>query len=152
MHWPAEACRFRQAQFLRQAILPSAEAAFTPPARLRRVGRDHLHSELFHRSADLRQPMRIDLLAGFAGDKEMAAAIAVQRAEQTFALDYFAQGNHHRAGGFFFHQLRVVDLARGVVQDHQQIVVAIVGKPAMLAAINVQQHARQGPTGPAPPM
>jgi hypothetical protein len=41
-------------------------------------------------------------------------------------------------------RLRVVDLASGVVQDHQQILVAIIGKSGMLAAIDVLQHAREG--------
>jgi hypothetical protein len=39
-------------------------------------------------------------------------------------------------------QLRVVDLAGGVVEDHGQVVPALVLKPLVLAAIDVQQHPR----------
>src|SRR5947199_7875262 len=44
------------------------------------------------------------------------------------------------------HQLRIVDLARGIIQDHNQVIALAVLKPAMLAAINVQQHPRHGPS------
>ena len=70
------------AQLLRQAALPGPEAALAAPARLRRVGRDHLHAQLLQRPAHLRQPLRIDLPPSLRGEQEMAAAIAVQRAEQ----------------------------------------------------------------------
>ena len=75
----------------------------------------------------------------------MAAPIAVQGAEHAFALDHFLQPRHHRQRRFFFHQLRVVDLAGGIVQNHDQVVPALILKPAVSAAIDVQQHARQRP-------
>jgi hypothetical protein len=40
--------------------------------------------------------------------------------------------------------LRVVDLAAGVVQNHDQVIPALVLKPLMPAAINMQQQAGQG--------
>ena len=39
-------------------------------------------------------------------------------------------------------QLRIVDLAGGVVQDHDQTIITIILKPAMLAAVDVQHHTR----------
>lgn len=39
------------------------------------------------------------------------------------------------------HPLRVLDLARGVVDNGNQVVPAVVPKPAVTAAINVQRHA-----------
>jgi hypothetical protein len=72
----------------------------------------------------------------------MAAAVAVQRAKQPLLLNHLAQAGHHGACRFLFHQLRVVDLAGRIVQDHDQVVPPIVLKPAVLAAINVQQHPR----------
>src|SRR3954464_5704047 len=71
--------------------------------------------------------MWIDFLARFPGQKETAATVAVQSAEQAFALDHLTQGAHHRTRGFFF----------------DQMVVAVVGEPAMLAATHLQQHTRQ---------
>ncbi len=89
--------------------------------------------------------MGIDGFAGLRGQPEVAAAITVQGAEQAFALDHFLQRCHHGQRRFLFHQLGVVDLAGGVVQDHQQVVPALVLKPAVAAAIDMQKHARQGP-------
>ena len=89
--------------------------------------------------------MRIDRFPRFRRQPEMAATIAVQGAEQALALDHFLQGCHHGQGRLLFHQLGVVDLTAGIVENDQQVVPAIVVKPAMLTAIDVQQHARQGP-------
>src|SRR5258708_5401341 len=75
----------------------------------------------------------------------MAAPIAVQRAEYAFALDHFLQSRHHCRRRFLFHQLRVIDLARGVVQNHDQVVPPFILKPLVAAAVDVQQHPRQRP-------
>ena len=64
----------------RPCQVPKAALAAAP--RLRRVGRDHLHSQLAQRPPHLRQPVRIDLAARLRGEPEMAAPIAVQSAEQ----------------------------------------------------------------------
>jgi len=79
-----------------------------------------------------------------------SGAIAVQGAEHAFPLDHFPQPAQHRGAGFFFHQLRVVDLAPGIVQNQQQVLPALILKPAVLTAIDVQQHARQ--RSPWPPL
>src|SRR5215471_15179358 len=79
----------------------------------------------------------------------MAAPIAVQSAEQALALDYLAQRRQYRDTRLFFHQLRVVDLAAGIVEDHHQVIPALVLKPAMAAPLDVQQHPWQGSAWPA---
>src|SRR6201981_1314700 len=66
-----------QPELLRQPVLPSAKIPFTPASRLRRIRWDHLYPEFSHSPSHLRQPVRIDLLAGPAGHKEVARAIAV---------------------------------------------------------------------------
>src|SRR5262249_20136441 len=76
-----------QSQLLRQASLPSSEVTFRTAARLRRVSRNHLHSQLPQRSTHLRQAVGIDLASSFRGVPEMATAIAIQRAEHPLALD-----------------------------------------------------------------
>src|SRR4051794_35316457 len=48
------------------------------------------------------------------------------------------------------HQLRVVNLARRVVQDRDEVVIAPVLKPRVLARVDVQQHAGDRPPWPAP--
>ena len=82
----------------------------------------------------------------------MAPPIAVQRAKQPLLFDHLPQARHHRQRRFLLDQLRVVDLAGRIVQNHDQVVIPVVLKPAMLAAIDVQQHARQRPPRSAPPM
>src|SRR3974390_2858731 len=143
-----------QPQLLRQPSLPGPEVALRTAPRLRRIGGNHLNPQLAQRPAYLRYPMGIHLATRLRRQPEMAAPIAVQRAEQALALDHFAQSRHHRRRRFFLHQLPVVDLAGGVVQNHQQVVPALVLKPLVPAAVNVQQHAGQRPPrGPlrAPP-
>jgi hypothetical protein len=73
----------------------------------------------------------------------MAAAVAIQGAEHAFALDYFLQSCHHGQHRFFFHQLRVIDLAAGIIQNDNQVLPALILEPAMPAAIDVQQHSWQ---------
>src|SRR6266516_1952836 len=68
----------RQTQLLRQPPLPSPEVALAAPPRLRRVGRDHLNSQLFHRPPHLRQPVEVDLLPGLGRLEEVTRPIAVQ--------------------------------------------------------------------------
>src|SRR5216684_858364 len=98
----------------------------------------------------LRQTMGIDSSSYLGSEPEMAAPVAVQGAEHTFPLNHFFQPRHHRQGRFFFHQLRVIDLAAGIIQNHNQVIPALVLEPAMPAAIDVQQHAGQRP--PRPPL
>src|SRR5947209_11292175 len=116
-------------QLLRQAALPRPEASLRTAPCLRRISRDHLHSEFLQSAAHLRRAARIHSLTTFRRDKEMPSSIAIQRAEQSFGLDHFVQGGHHSSRAFGFHQLRVVDLTGGVVQDHDQFVIPSVIEP-----------------------
>src|SRR5258705_13852151 len=76
----------------------------------------------------------------------MTAPVAIQGTKYPLLLDQFLQSRHHRDRRFFFHQLGVVDLAAGIVQDDDQVMPALILKPAMAAAIDVQKHARQRTT------
>src|SRR2546423_9192140 len=88
--------------------------------------------------------MRIDLASRLRGKPEMAAPVAVQGAENALALDPSLESRHHRQRRFFLGQLRVVNLAGSIVQDHDQVIPAFVLEPLMTATVDVQQHARQG--------
>src|SRR6185312_11855852 len=44
--------------------------------------------------------------------------------------------------------MRVIDFAGGIVQDHDQVIPALVLEPLMMAPVDVQQHSRQGPALP----
>jgi len=85
---------------------------------LRRIGRDHADPQLAQCPPHLRQTVGIDRFSGLRGQPEMAAAIAVQGAEQAFPLDHFPERRHHCQRRFLFHQLRVIDLAGSIVQNH----------------------------------
>src|SRR6185312_6695955 len=52
---------------------------------------------------------------------------------------------HHRRRRFLLHQLRVVNLACGIVENHDQVVPALILKPLVPAAVDMQQHPRQRP-------
>lgn len=79
-----------QPQLLRQASLPGAEVALRTPARLRRLGRDHLNAEVMQGASYLGQPLRIDLAGRLRCEPEVTAPITVQGTEQTLALDHLA--------------------------------------------------------------
>ena len=68
----------------------------------------------------------------------VASPVAVQGTEQTLGFDHLAQTCHHRSRRFLLHQLGVVDLTGGVVQNHDQVVPASIVQPAMFAAVDVQ--------------
>src|SRR5215475_13078751 len=87
----------------------------------------------------------IDRLISLRGKKEMAGSIAVKRTKHALPLNHLAQRCHYCAGRYLLYQLGVIDLAGGVIHDHQQVVPAIVTEPAMLTGINVQEHPGQGP-------
>jgi hypothetical protein len=97
----------------------------------------------------LRQPFRIDLPSRARGPKEVTGAVAVQGTENSFRFHYLAQSSQYRHRRFLFHQLRVIDPVRRIVQNHQQVTPAIILKPVaiilkrvMPAPIDVQQHPR----------
>src|ERR1700756_1843518 len=141
-----------QSQLLRQAALPGAVAPLHPPARLRRVRRNHLDPQLFQRPSKLRDMALIHLAASLRRHKEMTGPIAVQGAEYALLLDHLPHRRHQRARTLFIYQLRVIDLAGSVVQDGDQIVVPPIPKPGVLAGVDVQHHPRQWPARPPPPV
>src|SRR5207244_780130 len=120
-----------QPQLLRQASLPGSEVALTAAPRLRRISGNHANPEFAQRPSHLGQTVRINRFSRLRSQPEVAAAIAVQGAEQALALDHRAQRCHHRCRRFFLHQLRVVDLAGGVVQDDDQVIPTLILKPTV---------------------
>ena len=81
--------------------------------------------------------MVIYRLAGFRCEEEMAGSIAVKGTKHSLRFNHCAQASHHRASRFLLHQLGVVDLAGGVVHDHQQVIPAIITEPTVLTPIDV---------------
>ena len=73
----------------------------------------------------------------------MGSAVGIERTEQPLLFNHCPQPGHHGGGRFLLGQLRIVDLAGGVVQDHDQVVPALILKPLMIAAVDVQHHPRQ---------
>src|ERR1039458_6148865 len=109
-----------QTQLLRQASLPSSKAPLRTPPRLRRVGRYHPNPQFLQSPSHLRQPFQIHLPTRSRRPKEVTGAVAVQGAENPFLLDHLSQCPPPRHRPFLFHQLRVVNPAGRIVQNHQQ--------------------------------
>src|SRR3954447_3522553 len=84
---------------------------------------------------------RIHELPLLRRDEKVAGTIAVQGTEQPSCLHHLAHSSHYRARRFCLDQLCVVDLARSIVQYHDEFVITLIPKPAMLTAIDVQHHA-----------
>ena len=70
-----------QTKFLGQTALPSPETPLRATPRLRRIGRNHLHPEFFHRPSYVRAPVLIHLLPSLHRYKEMARPITLQSTE-----------------------------------------------------------------------
>src|SRR5579863_3740345 len=73
----------------------------------------------------------------------MGSTVGIERTEQPLLFNHCPQPGHHREGRFLRRQLRVIDIAGGVVQDHDQVMLAFILKPVVFAAIDVQHHPRQ---------
>jgi len=130
--WPLPRSRCRPAATPAAASRARSRSCVRSARGLRRIGRDHLHPQFLQRPAHLRRTMLIDFLAGLRRIEKVTATVAVKRAEQTPRCDHRAQPSHHRARRFLLHQLRVVDLAGGVVQNHDQVVPALLSQRAAL--------------------
>ena len=115
------------------------------PRACGRVGRNHPHSQFVQRSSHLRHPLVVHRSARLRRQPEMAAAIAVQSAEQPLRSITSRNAAITVCRRFLLHQLRVINLAGGVIQNHDQIVPALVSETTVPAAVDVQQHPRQRP-------
>src|ERR1043165_1661229 len=94
---------------------------------------------------------RIDWLAGLGCTKEMAGSIAIEGGEPALGFHDVPNAGHNCPGRLLIHQLCIVDLAGGIVQNHDQVELTFILKPTMLAAIDVQQHPRnRTPRAPPP--
>src|SRR5450631_3611187 len=103
------------------------ERSLRPPL-LRRVCRDELYAEFPKCSSDLCQCLPIDRLSGLWGAEEMARTVRIQAAENALSFNHFTQSCHHRAARLLIYQLGVIDLARGVVQYHDQVKPPLIPK------------------------
>src|SRR5712692_423788 len=140
-----------QPQLLRQTPLPGAEVPLAAPPRLRRIRRNHLHPQIPQRAPHLRHPLPVHHLPGLRRQPEVTGPIAIQSAENPAPLHHLAQRLKHRLGRFLLHQLRVIDLAGGVIQHHDQVVPLLIPQPAMRTAVDVQQHPdHRSPLAPPP--
>ena len=82
----------------------------------------------------------------------MAGAVTVEGAKQSLLFNHGAQSSHYCARRFLLDQLRVIHLAGGVIHDHYQVVPAMITKPLVLTAVDVQQHPGQRSPRPTLPM
>jgi hypothetical protein len=63
-----------------------------------------------------------------------------------------ARNHHHRRRRCFLHQLCVIDLAPGIIQNDDPVIPALILEPAMPATVDVQQQAGQRSPLPPPAM
>src|ERR1700744_514135 len=91
-------------QVLWQPALQRAEHPLGAPARLRRIRRDMLDPKMRQGPSHLGWLGPRYLLASLRSVEVMAAAIGVERAEQTMLADHLAQGLERRCRPFFLDQ------------------------------------------------
>jgi len=68
----------------------------------------------------------IDRFPGFGREEKVTSPIAMERTKQALTLHHIAQCRQHRAGRFLLHQLGIVDLVGGIVENHQQVISAVI--------------------------
>ncbi len=117
---------------LGQSPLPCAKAPLAASSGLRRVCRDELYAELSQGTAHLCECLSIDRLSRLWRQPEMAGTIRVQRTKHAFFLDDLTNTSHYRPGRLFIHQLGVIDLRGGVVEEHDQVLPPLVAEPLVL--------------------
>jgi hypothetical protein len=132
----------------RQALLQGPKQALHPAAPFRAVGGNVLDAELLQGPPDLGRPAVVDLLASLRGDKVMAAAIGVERAEQPVRRDRLVKPAQARGRALLGNQEHRQDLAGGIVQGDDQVELRPLRQPGMTRAVLKQQHAGQRPARP----
>src|SRR5262247_1820866 len=106
----------------------------------------------FRSTTDFGQLTGIDPLAGLRCPEEVTGTVTIERGEPTLGMDHMSDRRHYGSRRFLLDQLRVINLTGGVVQNDNQIQLPLVLKPSMLAAVDVEQHPRNRPTRPTPPV
>src|SRR5262249_20577250 len=139
-------------EFLRESALPCTKTAFTAAAGLWRKSRDHFDSQFLQCASDLGELPTVEGFTLLWVLKKMAGPITVERTKEAATFDDFPQCPHHGSCRFGLHELGIVDLTGRVIQNDDQVVPAIVLKPLMGAAVDVQHHAHQWTTRAALPM
>jgi hypothetical protein len=91
-------------KLLRQPVLQGAERAFRSAAGLRRISRDVLDAELIERAAELRQHRLRHPSASFRRLEVVAAAVGVERAEQTMLRHHLPHPAQARCRALLIHQ------------------------------------------------
>src|SRR5208283_5067730 len=79
-----------QSQLLGQPSLPGREVALRASPRLRRIGRDHMHSQFLHGASYLGGTLIIDLATALRGQPEMGSTVGIERTEQPLLFDHRA--------------------------------------------------------------
>ena len=138
-----------ECQLLGQPVLVGAEHPFGSSPGLRGVGGDHLDAQLLHGTAELCGVLLVDLAAGLGGVPVVAASVGVQRAEQSFGPDHFADPLEAAPCAFLVHEEHRVMLAGGVIHGDDEIPL-LPRHPLVPAAVLVEHHA--GPGSPLPPL
>jgi hypothetical protein len=147
IHLPKPRCGFRA------AAIPVAAG----PARCRSCVRSFRGPAVSRPgSFEFPVPAMLDPLVCAGCDRPAARLSAYRRngwrdrctaRRKHLSLDHLAERRQDGHGRFFFHQLRVLDLAGGVVQNHQQVVSPLILKPGGRTPIQMQQHPRQRALG-----
>src|SRR5579884_2117664 len=137
-----------QGQLLGQAVLKRAERPLRAAARLWRISRDVLDPQLAQRPPDLRQYALGDLAARFRRMEVMAAAVAVERAEQALGRDRLDQAAKARERPFFRDEERRINLARGVVERDDEVERPLAVEPGVPRGVLMQHHADHRPALP----
>jgi hypothetical protein len=93
-------------QFLDQPVLQGAEHPLASPARLRRIGRHVLYSQVLQRPANLGQPVPVDHTVRLRRVEVVAAAIGVEARRQAVRSEHFQARPEGRSRAFFLDQER----------------------------------------------
>ena len=140
----------RQPEFADQPVLEGAVHAFHAPLGLWRAGEDLFDAQFPHGPGELGWAHRLGDMPGLAVELEDPVAITVESQGDAVAPDYPIHQQEVAPGVLLGSEESIGHRAGGVVHCQQQYESGTsVLQPAMMAAVDLQQHALLGHTLPA---
>ena len=138
-----------QAELIAESALKSSVDPFATASGLGRVSGNGADAQFCESAANLSKMALKDFTAGFGSEEEVASPVGVEGAEDAVCGNAVAKKTHTAESAFFIDEFHLVNFARGIIHENEQIKEDIwqIWEPLMGAPINVEHHSHQRSTG-----
>lgn len=143
-----------QTELVYESALKSPIDTLTPAAGLGGISRDRPDTQLGKGPADLSQMSFLDRPACLGSEEEMTGPVRIQGAEDTLFCDTVSEKPHAAHRAFLLDQFHLIDFARGIIHQNEQIKEdPRKGRdPLMRAAVKVKHHTGEWFSWPPSPV